>query len=69
MSVKDNALVKQQATFVVDESTTSLKVGVLLEENSACKNICTNILNMKVIQVSVKTFLWYNCQDWQLQPY
>ena len=38
-------------------SSTSLKVEVLLEENSACKNICTDILKVKVIQVSVMTFL------------
>ena len=30
-------------------TTTSLKVEVLLEENSACKNICTDILKVKVI--------------------
>ena len=35
----------------------SLKVEVLIEEDSVCNNICTNILKMNVIQVSVKMFL------------
>ena len=42
-AVKTNALVKLQITFVVDGTTPRLKIEVLIEENSVCKNICTNI--------------------------
>lgn len=35
----------------------SLKVEVLIEENSISKNICASILKVKIIQVSVTTFL------------
>ena len=37
---KNNTLVKLLITFVADEIITSLKVKVLKEEESACKNIC-----------------------------
>ena len=36
---------------------TTLKVEVLIEENSVCNNISTNILKVKVIQVSMVTVL------------
>ena len=50
---KNNTLVKLQTTSVVDGTTTSLKVEVLIEENSVCKNICTKILKVKSF-----SFLW-----------
>ena len=53
---KNNTMVQLQTTFVVDGTTTNLKVDVLIEENSVCKNICTNILKVKVIQVHLKKF-------------
>ena len=56
---KNKTLVKQQTTSVEDETTASLKIEVLIEENSVCKNICTDILKVKVIQVSVTMFLQY----------
>ena len=37
---KNNTLVKLLITFVADEIILSLKVKVLKEEESACKNIC-----------------------------
>ena len=54
---KNNTIVKLQTTFVVDGTTTGLKVEVLKDEKRVCKNICTNILKVNVIQVSMKTFL------------
>ena len=53
---KNNTLVKLQTTFIVDGTTTSLKVEVLIEENGVCKNICTNILKVKVVQFPMTTF-------------
>ena len=44
ISVKNSTLVKQQTIFVVDGTITNQKVKVLIEENSACKSICINIL-------------------------
>ena len=46
---KNNTLVKLLITFVADEIITSLKVKVLKEEESACKNICIMILKVKGI--------------------
>ena len=57
ISVKNNTVVKLQTTFVVDGTNTNLEIEVLIEENDLCKNICTNILKVKVIQVSVTAFL------------
>ena len=48
-NVKNNTPVKLLATFVADGIITSLKVKVLKEEKSACKNIYINVLNVKGI--------------------
>ena len=39
------------------ETTASLKVEVLVEENCVYKKICTNILKVNASQVFVATFL------------
>ena len=53
----NSTLVKQEDTFVVDGTATSLKVEVSIEEKSVCKSICRNILKKKLIQVSLAMFL------------
>ena len=55
--MKNNTLLKLQTTFAVDETTTNLKEEVLIGENSVSKNICLNILEVKVIKVFMTTFL------------
>ena len=47
INVKSNTLVKLLTTFGPDGIITNLRVEVLKEEKSVCKNICINILKVK----------------------